>query len=125
MQNIGLARANNIRLLTNDELTFINKKFRCRIENEELVVEYSTRMGQCRHSIFESFSINVRGMRKLTITSFAMLMYDEFCRNNKIDNYTIFDVQNAINILRVSYQSVNKTNVLYVLRKGNEQNEKD
>lgn len=109
--------ANNCRVLTPEELIFINNKYKFWIENDDVCVQCVNIARVTKHPKTEKFSINVKKVRKLTYTTTAINMFEDFQKDDKLKKYSLTDIQNTLNILRVTYQKMTVPNVLNLLNK--------
>ena len=115
----------NVHLLSADEHKYFNEKYRFSIKDDSVLVQINGFNRTTAHPLTKSFSLKTP-VRKLTISTQALKIWSEnFYGNiryqvNKVDKYTLIDVQNAINILIVSYQEINFENVLDVLKNHSE-----
>lgn len=112
-----LPLANNCRALTNEELAFMNAKYEFWIEDENVCVRCKNRARITYHSKYEKFSINVKRIRKITYNPVAIEMFERFQADDKFKKHSLTDIQNALNICRITYQPINDTQVLKILEK--------
>ncbi len=110
--------ANNCRALSENELAFMNEKYKFWLEGENVCVKCKNRARVTYHPRHEKFSINVKRVRKITYSVDAIDMFDRFLKDEKTKNFTLTDIQNALNICRLTYQELNDTNVLLILNKN-------
>lgn len=111
--------ANNCRVLTEQELIFINAKYRFWFEGDFLCTTCVNRQRKTKHLKTEKFSINVRRVRKITYTVKAIQMFEKFQKDEKLKQHSLTDIQNTLNICRLTYQPMNEEQVLKVLNKEN------
>lgn len=108
--------ANNAKLLTDSQLAKFNDKYIFTFDEDFIIVSYTTSKKRTRHSTLCSFSILARDIgRKITITPKAMEIYKTLL-NCKIKDYTLIDVQQAINTLNLCFRTINFENVLQLLK---------
>lgn len=109
----------NIHCLAKDERQYFNEKYDFSIvknddDTEDVVVKIIDYNRMNRHSIDTKFSL-LTCIRRLTITVEAMHMWrDHFYGKTK--EFTLIDIQDAMNRLTVSYQELTYENVLDVLK---------
>ena len=108
--------ANNIKLLSKEDLAYFNRHYQFSIENDEIVVRIAdSRRKSVRKK--ESFSINAKYVRKITFTDKTIEIWEQLQKDDKFNSYTLVDIQQTVNILRLSYQVVNLDNVKEILKK--------
>ena len=110
--------AKNLKALTDEELDYLRETYQFDVMGDYLVVSCVVN-GQVYnrktlHNKNESFNLTTK-MRKITITPQAIEMWLEKYK----DNYSLIEVQNAINTLIITYQPLNDEEMLNQLsRKG-------
>lgn len=114
----GICSANNCRVLTKEELSFINAKYNFWFEDDFIYVRCTNRARIARHQKNEKFSINVRHIRKITYCVTAIDMFERFQTDKMNNQHSLTDIQNAINILHITYQPIDDIHVLKVLNKN-------
>ena len=87
---------NNIKLLTDRQLTELNEKYNFSIDGDNVVVDIKNYNRHTKHPITDSFFINSK-IRKITLSPEAISIWIELTQDRL--RYTLFDVQNAINKL--------------------------
>lgn len=102
---------NNIKLLTDRQLVALDEKYSFDIDGEDIIVKVKDYNRETRHPIDKSFSINSK-IRKITLSSDAILIWSQFYKSGP---YSLFEVQNAINKLYLTYQDITITNVKKIL----------
>ncbi len=91
----------NIKALTNDELKFINDRYEFKLTDYGILVIANGR--RTLHDIDKSFSLLLPlERRRIKITKTAIDLWCEKYMNK----YTLIEVQNAINTLAVTFQSI-------------------
>ena len=91
----------NIKALTNDEMKFINEKYEFKLTDYGILVIANGR--KTLHERDQSFSLLLPlERRRIKITKMAIDLWSE----KYIDKYSLIEVQNAINTLAVTSQSV-------------------
>lgn len=110
--------ANNCRAFTPDELAFMNAKYEFWIDGDNVCVKCKNRARVTYHSKHEKFSINIKRVRKVTYNVLAIEMFERFQADDKRKKHTLTDIQNAFNILRITYQPIDDTQVLSLLSKN-------
>lgn len=108
----------NIHCLSNDERDYFNSRYSFDvIQNDNgptLVVKIVDYNRQTRRPLTKSFYIRTC-IRKLTITVEAIEMWHSYFYG-KQKEYSLIDIQDAMNKLTVSYQELTYENVLDVLK---------
>lgn len=92
----------NIKLLTKDERKFFNDNYIFDLKDDVIIVKVKKFGRIVAHSINENFSINST-IRKITITTEAI---DLWIKNFIKTKHSLIDVQNAVNALKISYQTL-------------------
>lgn len=110
--------ANNCKALSENELAFMNEKYEIWLEGANVCVKCKNRARVTYHSRHEKFSINVKRIRKITYSVDAIDMFDRFLKDEKAKKFTLTDIQNALNVCRLTYQELNDANVLLILNKN-------
>lgn len=108
---------NNVKLLTDKQLTEINGRYIFKLSEDEknVIVTFPYYNRQTSHSVDSPFSINVKTVRRITFTKEAISFWIELQKKRK--KYTLVEVQNAVNQLYVFYQKLNLKNVEQTLNK--------
>lgn len=110
----------NIRLLTNDERHFFNNNYIFTLKDDVILVKVKDYDRTTSHPIDKGFSISTK-MRKIKISVEAINMWKDNFVNSK---HSLIDVQNAINALTLSYQSLSyddvKSQLINIEKKDNE-----
>ena len=96
----------NTKALTNDELKFIVDKYEFSLFQDFVVV--STNNRKTLHDRTKGFSLLLPlARRRVKITPKAIELWIE----NYMSKYSLIEVQNALNTLVVTYQSLSKDNI--------------
>lgn len=106
---------NNVHVLTEEELRTFKNKYLISIEDNKILVKFPNYARVTVHDIDKPFAINAKNFRKICFSMEAINYWKKFVKQKS--RYTLFDVQNAINILYVTYQPVNEKNVKTILAK--------
>lgn len=107
-------RATNCRVLTKNELNYINNKYSFYIDGDSIVTKCkNTTRVTCRPKN-EKFSINIRCLRKITYSKLAIEMFERF-QNNGVNEFTLTDIQNAINFCYLTYQKIDDAQITKIL----------
>lgn len=108
---------NNIKVLTVDQLRRFNQKYVFDVDDDDIIVTINGYDRITRHPKNESFEINSQTTvkRKVRFTLEAINFWLEL-RETPLKP-SLFDVQQAVNILTISYQKVDKENVIRLLKK--------
>lgn len=112
-----LLLANNCRALSKDELSFMNAKYEFWINGDNVCVRCTNRARITYHPKNEKFSINIKRVRKITYNVVAIEMFERFQVDDARKKYSLTDIQNALNILRITYQPIDEEHVLALLSK--------
>ena len=96
----------NIKALTNEELKFVIQKYQFELFADNIIV--STMGRKTLHYKNESFSLLLPlERRRIKITKNAI----DYWIDRYLKKYTLIEVQNAINSLVVTYQSITNENL--------------
>ena len=112
----------NIHILTEDERKYFNEKYTFVVKDHAVLVKVKDYDRTTAHPLTQKFTLKTI-LRKLTISVEALQLWSErFHKKYKStttndDVYTLIDVQNAINMLIVSYQSISFENVYDILKR--------
>lgn len=98
--------ARNVKALNDLELHYIKTKYSFELQGDYIYVSYTEYNRKVVHSINENFILSTK-VRKVTVTKDAIEQWIKYYK----DDYSLIEVQNAINILIVTYQPVNKENI--------------
>lgn len=104
--------ARNIKALTREELEFLNNMYFITIEGNDIVV--STKVSKTLHNKNELFTLKTP-IRKMSFTKEGIDMWSKYFKDQY---YTLIDVQNMVNVLKITYQDVTPENVLNKLENG-------
>lgn len=105
--------AGNVKALTNDELKFVLSKYEFELLGDCVVVKSNHR--KTLHAKDESFSLLLPlERRRLKITKKAIDLWS----TSFINEYSLVEVQNAINVLLVTSQPVKETTVSQELKRS-------
>jgi len=107
---------NHIKLLTQSELERFNNKYQICVDGDDIVVSLSNYDRYTRHPKDKGFFINSRieVKRKINFTVEAIQIWIKCIEDNY--NYSLFDVQQAVNALTITYQTINYESVLKYLK---------
>lgn len=107
----------NTKILTKDELYSFNVSYNVEvIDNNFIAINSVLRKVAVLHPINSWFRVfNKKIKRKIQISPTASKMWTEEFKNK----YSIFEVQNAINVLTITYRDITKENVRKVLNSRN------
>lgn len=110
-------RATNCRVLTKNELDFVNNKYIFWLENDKVAVKCKNIRKVTYHSKNDKFAINIHGLRKITYGTLAITMFECFQNDEKTKHFTLTDIQNAINICYLTYQLIDNAQIINILNK--------
>lgn len=105
---------NAVRPITYSEFEFINNKYKFELMGDYIVVHTLDSERATLHKKDKSFILNT-ALRKLTISKRAIALWEEYFN----PEFTLLEVQYAINSLIVTYQDVTVDDVLNILERGN------
>jgi len=105
---------NNIKILTDVQLAKLNSKYLFILDGDDIVVSNRNYSRDTRHPKNKSFAINSK-IRKVTFSIDAINYWIE-CVTNDIVDYSLFDIQQAVNKLYVLYQPINFKSVMKILK---------
>ena len=107
---------NHIKLLTQAELENLNVKYIFSISGDDIVVSLKDYNRYTLHPKNKPFAINSRwGVKRvINFTLEAINFWIKCMEENK--KYSLFDVQQAVNALTITYQDVNYESVLKFLK---------
>lgn len=103
---------NNIKILSPAQLEKLNAKYYFEVDGQDILVGLNGYQRVTRHSRDKCFHINSRNdvKRKICFSKEAIDIWLT-CKENKL-KLSLFDVQNAVNNLTVTYQPVSYENVV-------------
>jgi hypothetical protein len=104
--------AGNTRVLTLDELKYFNDRYTFSYMDNYLLVHCSVLNKRTFHDMSKGFSLK-SPVRKITISKDAMKIW----KDNYAEEYSLIEVQNAINTLMITYQDVNPSQLDRELKK--------
>ena len=90
---------NNAKILTDEELAFLNNRYAFEVTDDTILVKIQNYNRVTAHPIGVTFALNTK-VRKVDITPDAVKIWDAHFK----DKWSLFEVQNAINILIMTYQ---------------------
>lgn len=114
--------ANNCKIMTDAMLKQFNDKYSIvyKAETDQFIVSLKSWNRSSIHDASEKFSINSKKnpKRKIVFASVAIDIFKELQSDDKTKHISIFDVQNAVNKLKVMYQKITKQKILELCMKG-------
>lgn len=102
----------NIRILTKDELEYFNSKYSIKVKDDYVIVECKNYKRTTLHPTNHSFSLLTK-KRKMTISKEAIEMWQKYFRGT---DWTMIDIQNAMNLAIISYQNLSYSDILQQLK---------
>lgn len=112
--------ANNSKVMSDTLLNELKAKYKVDYDKDSnaLIVSISTCCRKTSHQANMPFHINSKSKpkRKICFGQTVIDLFVEFQSDEKTSNITIFDVQNAVNSLRVMYQKITKQNVINFIK---------
>ena len=111
-----LPLANNCKVLSKEELAFMNAKYNFWISGDYICVKCMNRARVTPHKKTEKFSINVKHIRKITYSVTAIQLFEKLQTSDSTRDYSLTDIQNAINICRITYQPITDEQILKILK---------
>lgn len=109
----------NIKLLTKDERRYFKNNYAFSIKDDFILVKFNGYGRTVAHPIDEDFSIASK-VRKIKISKDAIKLWKDKFQNTE---YSVIDIQDAMNALLISYQATNFDDVksqLEVIKKNDE-----
>ena len=107
-------KINNIRILTKQELAELEKSYIFEISGDKILVKSIRFSDGYAHSLNESFSLNMPKYKtKITFSVFAINTWNTDFKSK----YSLFKVQNAVNILQILHQSLTVNNIKNILER--------
>ena len=103
--------ARNIKVLSQDELDYLNSIYQFEYDDDMVAVMCKGRISI--HDANKKFTISTP-ISKITLTLDAIEYWKKQIHNYV--SYSLFDIQNTMNLLKVIYQEVNYENVINYLR---------
>lgn len=103
---------NHIKLLDEEKLNILKNKYLFDIEGNYILVKFNDLKRVTKHPITRPFHINAKGIRKVCFSMTAINIWKELFKENLI---SLFEVQQAVNKLIITYQKVTKENVVKIL----------
>ena len=107
--------ARNVKALNDSELHYIKTKYSFELQGDYIYVSYIEYNRKVVHPITESIILSTK-VRKVTITKEAIEQWIKYYK----DDYSLIEVQNAINTLIVTYQVINNENMALQLKRFKE-----
>lgn len=105
---------NNIRVMSEDELMFLKNKYSFEIKDDLILVASRNFNRITPHDIDESFTVNAQ-IRKVKIDASSVKLWAERFK----EKYSLFEVQNVINILTVLHQKIDLPSIEKLLKNSN------
>lgn len=104
--------AGNLRALSLEELKYFNDRYTFKCLDNYLLVHCTVLNKRTFHDMSKSFSLK-SPLRKVTIQKDTMKLWKE----KYMEDYTLIEVQSAINNLIITYQDVNESQLDRELKK--------
>ena len=106
---------NNVKLLTERQLEKFNEKYQFALDEDDNIVATLSNYGRVtKHDSKKGFSIN-SDIRKITFSTEAIEFWKEL---KKETNYSLVDVQQAYNILTLSYEIPTIDSIKCLIKSG-------
>lgn len=105
--------AGNLKAFTMDELKFFLSKYDISLNGDSVVVRCKGMDRATSHPASRGFVLSTR-VKKINITAEAISYWRD---DQSIGQYSLIEVQNAINTLKITYQRVNQTQLLSELKR--------
>lgn len=117
-------KQSNTKILTKDELDFLNNKYQIEYKDNLLFIKANTINRAVCHNLDDKFTIVFKKDGVIRFVKISPEATKMWVNNYKDTSYSLFDVQNAINVLIISFQQVTKDDVDSVLKNhiNNERN---
>lgn len=107
---------NNIKLLTATQLDKLNEKYDFDVDDDNIIVRLRHYNRMTAHPKDKAFHINSK-IRKVCFSLDAIELWLLIRESHK--NYSLFDVQQAVNTAYITYRPIDVTNVLNILKNPN------
>lgn len=104
---------NNIKLLTPAQLDKLNEKYIFDVDDENIIVRLRNYNRITKHPKNKTFHINSK-IRKVCFSLDAINIWLSIRESYK--NYSLFDVQQAVNTAYITYRPIDIQNVLTLLK---------
>ena len=105
---------NNVKIITKSELEYLNSRYDFEVSGNAILVKIKNYNRVTMHPLGKSFSLNTK-VRKVTITPDAVNVWQTHFKSK----FSLFDVQNAINVLIATYQLPSPEEILIQLTNTN------
>jgi predicted acetyltransferase len=118
-KEVKIMPRSNIKLLTKDERRYFKNNYAFSIKDDFILVKFNGYGRTVAHPIDEDFSIASK-VRKIKISKDAIKLWKDKFQNTE---YSVIDIQDAMNALLISYQATNFDDVksqLEVIKKNDE-----
>lgn len=112
---------NNRKVLPSAVIKELNRSYTFTYDEEhnQILTSLSNMNRITLHDADKPFPINsVKLKRKITFNLVDIGFWKEFQQDKSLSIYSLFDIHNAINKLKVTYQRVDRTNLIDVLVNG-------
>lgn len=116
-------RKNNIKILTERLREQLNLKFRFELKDDKILVGTSTNRRITAHDANKPFHINSREnpKRKMIFSIDAINIWKRYLLTDEAKDkeicHTLIDIQNAVNMLTITFQNITYDNVMSVLKR--------
>ena len=104
---------NNVKILTYDEIAFLKSRYYFEVNDNVILVKISNYNRVTAHPADKTFSLNTK-VRKIDITPDAIRIWQKHFKRS----WSLFEVQNAINILLTTYQVPEVEDIEDQLKRG-------
>ena len=104
---------NNVKLLTEQQYDALIEKYIFSIDENDIVVRTSSYNRETRHPIDQAFHINAKHIRKICFNLEAINIWRSLLSKGFPAN--LIAVQQAVNMLTITYQKINEDNVRKIL----------
>lgn len=107
-----MSKTNHIKLLTDDELKQFNEHYIVEYFHNNLIIKTKSYNRNILYPVDSTITLNSK-IRKISITSEVINIWNKYYSKK----YSIFDIVQAVNILKLFYMDVTKENVDIALKK--------
>ena len=104
---------NNVKILTEDELKYLKGRYDFEVNDDVILVKIQNYNRVTAHPLGTTFALNTK-VRKIDITPDAIRIWNKYFKAS----WSLFDVQNAINILIATYQVPELDDIKQQLKRG-------
>lgn len=107
-------KRNNVKLISADDLKTMKEKYKFELDSSgnNILVKTNTNSRLTYHNSCKPFGINMVGKRVVVFSMDAISIWKELY---SVYNYSLLEVQNAVNKLYITFQEITTENVQKIL----------